>query len=89
MTNFVDGAVSRCALSADGSLALEKAAAGTALEGATGLCDEDVSADGRFLHAIDADSRHIFGWAIGGQGSLTPVGEWEGVPATVVGLAAS
>ena len=89
MTNFVDGAVSRCALSADGSLALENAAAETALEGATGLCDEDVSADGHCLYAIDADSRHIFGWAIGAEGSLTPVGEWEGVPATVVGLAAS
>jgi len=88
-TNFADGAVSRYALSADGSLALENAAAGTALEGATGLRDEDVSADGRFLYAIDADSRHIFGWAIGAEGSLTPVGDWEGVPATVAGLAAS
>jgi 6-phosphogluconolactonase len=88
-TNFADGAVSRYAISADGSLALEDAAAGTALEGATGLRDEDVSADGRFLYAIDADSRHIFGWAIGAEGSLTPVGDWEGVPATVAGLVAS
>jgi DNA-binding beta-propeller fold protein YncE len=88
-TNFADGAVSRYALCADGSLALEDAAAGTALEGATGLRDEDVSADGRFLYAIDANSRHIFGWTIGAEGSLTPVGDWEGVPATVAGLAAS
>jgi 6-phosphogluconolactonase len=88
-TNFADGAVSRYALGADASLTLENAAAGTAREGATGLRDEDVSGDGRFLYAIDADSRHIFGWAIGAEGSLTPVGDWEGVPATVAGLAAS
>jgi hypothetical protein len=29
--------------------------------------------------------RNIFGWAIGGEGSLTPVGDWEGVPETVAG----
>jgi 6-phosphogluconolactonase len=88
-TNFADGAVSRYAISADGSLALESATAGTAVEGATGLRDEGISADGRFLYAIDADSRQIFGWEIGGEGSLTPVGDWEGVPETVAGLAAS
>jgi hypothetical protein len=31
----------------------------------------------------------IIGWAIGAEGSLTPVGDREGVPATVAGLAAS
>lgn len=88
-TNFADGAVSRYAIAADGRLALEDAVAGLAVEGETGLRDEDLSADGRFLYAIDADSARIFGWAVGDDGSLAPLGSWAGVPATVAGLAAS
>jgi 6-phosphogluconolactonase (cycloisomerase 2 family) len=88
-TNFADGAVSRYAVAADGNLALEDAVAGTAIDGATGLRDEDISRDGRFLYAIDADSQRIFGWAIGDGGALSPLGSWEGLPATVAGLAAS
>src|SRR5262245_9208455 len=88
-TNFADGAVSRYAIAADGSLALEDAVAGIAFDGRTGLRDEDLSADGQFLYAIDADAGHIFGWAVGADGALSSVGSWEGVPATVAGLAAS
>ena len=68
---------------------LEDAAAGIAVEGQTGLRDEELSADGHFLYAIDADSRRIFGWAVGDDGSLTQIGSWEGLPSTVAGLAAS
>ena len=88
-TNFADGAVSRYAIAADGSIALEDAVAGVAVEGATGLRDEDLTRDGAFLYAIDADSRRIFGWQVGAGGSLSPIGSWEGVPVTVAGLAAS
>jgi 6-phosphogluconolactonase len=88
-TNFADGAVSRYAIATDGSLALEDAVAGTAVEGATGLRDEDISRDGRFLYAIDADAQRIFGWGIGNGGKLSPLGSWEGLPGTVAGLAAS
>jgi 6-phosphogluconolactonase len=88
-TNFADGAVSRYAIGDDGSLMLEDATAGIAVEGRTGLRDEDLSADGRFLYAIDADSQRIFGWAVGADGSLSAVGSWDGVPATVAGLAAA
>jgi len=88
-TNFADGAVSRYALRADGSIALEDAAAGTAVEGATGLRDEGLSGDGRFLYAVDADSQRIFGWSIGDGGALSPVGSWDGLPDSVAGLAAS
>jgi 6-phosphogluconolactonase len=88
-TNFADGAVSRYAIAPDGSLALDDAVAATAVEGRTGLRDEDLTGDGRFLYAIDADAQRIFGWAVGDGGSLAPVGSWEGVPATVAGLAAS
>ena len=88
-TNFADGAVSRYAIGADGAITLEDAAAGIAVDGQTGLRDEDISADGRFLYAVDADSRRVFGWAVGDGGSLDPIGSWDGLPATVAGLAAS
>jgi 6-phosphogluconolactonase len=86
-TNFADGAVSRYAIDG-GALHLEDAAAGTAVEGQAGLRDEDLSADGRFLYAVDADARRIFGWAVNDSGALDPVGSWDGLPATVAGLAA-
>lgn len=88
-TNFADGAVSRWAIGADGSLTLEDPVAAVAVEGSTGLRDEDVTRDGKFLYAVDADAQRIFGWAVGNDGSLAPVGSWAGLPATVAGLAAS
>jgi 6-phosphogluconolactonase len=87
-TNFADGAVSRYAIGADGGITLEDAAAATAVEGQPGLRDEDITRDGKFLYAIDADTQRIFGWSVGGDGLLSPVGSWEGVPKTVAGLAA-
>lgn len=88
-TNFGDGAVSCYSIGEDGSMALDKAAAGLAVDGQTGLRDEDLSGDDRFLYAIDADSRRVFGWAVGENGSLSAIGSWEGLPATAAGLAAS
>ena len=88
-TNFADGAVSRFAIAAEGSLSLEDATAGITVEGRPGLRDEDLSSDGRFLYAIDADGGRIYGWSVEANGSLEPVGSWDGVPTTVAGLAAS
>src|SRR5215213_347770 len=88
-TNFADGAVSRYAIANDGSIALEDAAAGMAVDGETGLRDEDLSADGRFLYAVDTDSGRVFGWAVQAGGELEPLGSWAGLPATAAGLAAS
>jgi 6-phosphogluconolactonase len=88
-TNFADGAVSRYAIANDGSIALEDAAAGVAVDGRTGLRDEDLSGDGRFLYAVDADSQRVFGWAVQADGQLEPLGSWAGVPSTAAGLAAS
>jgi 6-phosphogluconolactonase len=88
-TNFADGAVSRYAIGMDGTLTLDDATAGVAIEGRPGLRDEDLTADGKFLYAIDADGARIYGWAVGEEGSLEPIGSWKGVPATVAGLAAS
>jgi 6-phosphogluconolactonase len=87
-TNFADGAVSCWAIGDDHSLTLENAVAGTTVEGQPGLRDEDLSRDGRFLYAIDADASRIFGWSVE-RGNLSPIGSWDGVPATVAGLAAS
>ena len=88
-TNFADGAVSRYAIAADGSLSLEDATAGISVDGMPGLRDEDITSDGRFLYAIDADGGRIYGWSVDSEGSLEPVGSWDELPATVAGLAAS
>jgi 6-phosphogluconolactonase len=88
-TNFADGAVSRYAIASDGSLSLEDAAAGISVDGMPGLRDEDITSDGRFLYAIDADGRRIYGWSVDAEGSLEPIGSWDELPATVAGLAAS
>jgi 6-phosphogluconolactonase len=88
-TNFADGAVSRYAIDDDGSIALEDATAGVAVEGQTGLRDEDLSGDGRFLYAVDTDSQRVYGWAVQAGGELRPLGSWAGLPPTAAGLAAS
>ena len=88
-TNYADGAVSRFAIASDGSLSLEDATAGISVDGMPGLRDEDLSSDGRYLYAIDADGGRIYGWSVDSEGSLEPVGSWDRVPATVAGLAAS
>ena len=87
-TNFADGAVSRYAVDGNGALALEDAAAGVSVDGRPGLRDEDLSGDGRFLYALDADAGRIFAWRVD-DGALTSIGAWNGLPGTVAGLAAS
>jgi len=87
-TNFADGAVSRYAIGMDGSLTLEDAAAAITEDGRSGLRDEDLSDDGRFLYAIDADQGQIVGWSVDGQGNLAPAGSSSDLPMTVAGLAA-
>ena len=87
-TNFADGAVSRYAIGADGSLTLEDATAGVSQDGRPGLRDEDLSDDGRFLYAIDADQGQVVGWSVNASGHLSSVGSWSELPTTVAGLAA-
>jgi 6-phosphogluconolactonase (cycloisomerase 2 family) len=88
-TNFADGAISRYAIDAGGTLSLEDIAAGLTEDGRPGLRDEDLTADGRFLYAIDADAGRIYGWGVGPDGALEPIGDWGDLPVTVAGLAAS
>lgn len=87
-TNFADGAVSRYAVASDGTLELADAAAGRAIDGERGLRDADLSRDGRFLYALNSGARCVFGWAVDDDGSLSPIGSWNGLPDTAAGLAA-
>ena len=87
-TNFADGAVSRYAIDMDGGLTLEDATAGITEDGRPGLRDEDLSDDGRFLYAIDADQGQVVGWSVDDRGQLATIGSWAGVPTTVAGLSA-
>ena len=89
VTNFGDGTVSSYEITADRSLRLRDPVAGSTGQDEKGIRDEAISADGRYLYAIDADAQKLFAWAVGQDGQLTPAGEYGGVPATVAGLAAS
>ena len=86
VTNFGDGTVSSYEIAGDGSLELRDPVAGSTGEGEKGIRDEAISG---VLYAIDADAQKVFGWTVGEDGRLTSVGEFEGVPETVAGLAAS
>jgi 6-phosphogluconolactonase len=58
------------------------------VEGQTGLRDEGLTDDGRFLYAIDADAGRVLGWEIGDR-VLTRIGSWETSSRTIAGLAAN
>jgi 6-phosphogluconolactonase (cycloisomerase 2 family) len=88
VTNFGDGTISSYSIGGDGSLELVDAVAGSTTRGAKGVRDEALSADGRFLYALDADARKVFGFAVRDGGRLDPVGDIDGLPATAAGLAA-
>lgn len=88
-TNFADGAVSRYTIGAGGALSLDDAAAGVTVDGRRGLRDEALSAGGEYLYVLDADAGAVYGWAVGNGGELSPIGSWDGLPATAAGLAAT
>ena len=89
VTNFGDGTISSYEIAGDGTLELRNAVAGSTRLGEKGIRDEAITGDGQYLYAIDADAQRVFGWTVSGDGKLAPVGEFEGVPDTVAGLAAS
>jgi 6-phosphogluconolactonase len=89
VTNFGDGTISSYQVGAGGNLELHEAVAASTRLGEPGIRDEAISRDGRYLYAIDADAQRVFGWSVGADGELSSIGEFEGVPATVAGLAAS
>jgi 6-phosphogluconolactonase (cycloisomerase 2 family) len=89
VTNFGDGTISSYAISGDGSLQLRDAVAGSTVAGEKGIRDEAITRDGRYLYAIHPDAQKLFGWLVRSNGQLDPIGEFEGVPTTGAGLAAS
>jgi 6-phosphogluconolactonase len=90
VTNFGDGTVSSFAIAGDGGLELRDPVAGSTRLGDKGIRDEAISRDGRYLYAIDADARKVFGWTVGDDGALSAIGAFgDEVPETVAGLAAS
>ena len=89
VTNFGDGTISTYAIGEDGSIELHAAVAATTIDGQPGLRDEALTDDGRFLYALHADSRQVFGWSVGDEGELAPIGSVDGLPATAAGLAVS
>ena len=89
VTNFGDGTISSYRIGADGSLELLDPVAASTNPGQKGVRDEALTGDGRFLYALDTDARRIYGFAVGEDGSLAPIGDADGLPETVAGLAAS
>ena len=89
VTNFGDGTISSFEIAEDGSLQLQNAVAASTRLGEKGPRDEAITRDGRYLYAIDPDAQKVFGWTVGGDGELDSIGAFDGLPATVAGLAAS
>lgn len=89
VTNFGDGTISSYAIADDGSIELHNAVAATTRLGEKGIRDEAITRDGRYLYAIDTDAQRVYGWRVSDAGELVSIGEFEGVPDTVAGLAAA
>ena len=87
VTNFGDNTISSYRIGDDGSIELLDPVAASTGRGEKGLRDEAITADGRHLFALDADSGMIHGWTIDADGALTPAGAAGGLPLTAAGLA--
>ncbi len=89
VTNFSSGTISSYRVAPDGTLTLDNAVAAQSSPGQKSIRDENFTADGRFLYAIDINAQKIFGWWINNHnGHLVPIGSFAGLPATVAGIAA-
>ena len=89
VTNFGDGTISSYAIADDGSIELHNPVAATTRLGQKGIRDEAITRDGRYLYAIDTDAQRVYGWRVSDAGELVSIGDFEGVPDTVAGLAAA
>jgi 6-phosphogluconolactonase len=87
VTNFGDGTISSYTVGDDGDLSLLEPIAATTVDGQKGIRDEAFSSDGHYLYALHADVQKVFGWSVGGDGSLEPIGSFGDLPETVAGLA--
>jgi len=89
VTNFGDGTISSYSVGDGGAIELLQPVAASTRLGEKGIRDQTLTPDGRFLYAIDADARRLFGWIVAPDGGLSAAAEIAGVPDTVAGLAAS
>lgn len=88
VTNFGDGTISSYELAGDGAITLHESVAATTTLGELSIRDHDLSEGGRYLYAIDIESRKVHGWVVEQDGDLEPLGAFRGLPRTVAGLAA-
>ena len=87
-TNTGSNSISGYSISRGGDLTLLDADGVTATTGATPI-DAALSHNSRFLYELSAGAREIGGYEVDSDGSLDPIGAAGGLPAGVVGLAAS
>ena len=85
-TNAGSGSISSYEVARGGKLHLLRAVAGSTGASPT---DADLSAGDSYLYSVNAGSHSISGFLVHADGTLTPVGELSGLPASAVGLAAS
>jgi 6-phosphogluconolactonase len=87
-TNTGSNSITGYAIGRDGDLTLLNADGKTADTGATPI-DAALSRSSRFLYELSSGAGEIGGYAVNSNGSLDPLGTIGGLPAGVVGLAAS
>jgi 6-phosphogluconolactonase (cycloisomerase 2 family) len=87
-TNTASGTITGYAIGGDGSLSLLDADGRTGVTGAgSGPIDAGISSGGRFLYALNGANQTISVFAVGGDGSLSPLASVPGLPAGANGLA--
>jgi 6-phosphogluconolactonase (cycloisomerase 2 family) len=87
--NYSSGTVTSYTIGSNGSLTLLQAVAGSTdspgnVQGSTPL-DIRVSPNEKFVYDVLPGSGKVAGWRINGDGSLTKIGEYGGLPQTVNG----
>jgi 6-phosphogluconolactonase len=87
-TNTGSNSITGYAIGRDGDLTILDADGKTADTGATPI-DAALSKDSTFLYELSSGAGEIGGYAVNSDGSLDPLGTVGGLPAGVVGLAAS
>jgi len=88
-SNYASGTISSYEIGGDGGLTLLQEVAGETddpgnTQGSTPL-DARISKDGRFLYVVLPGAGKVGGWRIEDDGTLTKVGEFEGLTQTVDG----
>jgi 6-phosphogluconolactonase (cycloisomerase 2 family) len=86
-TNSGSGTISSYQISQDGTLSLLNAVAANT-GGGTAPIDMALSTDSQFLYVRDGLNGILDGFQVGSDGSLTPIGSANGVPANAQGIAA-